>query len=264
MNELNILKISLKDYFTKPMLSMILYPLLGSIVVLYFAFFSLADTGLESLQDTHIQIEQHQTSIQNGEVVQDHIKETYTGSGIIDFLLQYTITSWIVSFFVYFIGLFAIGYLSIFISLLIIGLLTPKILSIIHKKHYSEIVIEGYGTVTNGVIMLIKTASIMILLFLLLMPFYFIPIINIFAINLPFYYFFHRMLHYDVSSTLMPKEQFINIYYNNKSTMRLKTIFLYSISLIPFVAFFIAVFYIIYLGHTYFLKLKEKNEVKFT
>ena len=264
MNELNILKLSVKDYFTKPMLSMILYPLLGSIVVLYFIFFTVADIGLDNLQKTHIQIEQHQTYIQNGEVVEEHIKQSYTGSSVIDFLLQFTITSWVVSFFVYFIGLFAIGYLSIFISLLIIGLLTPKILSMIHQRHYSDIVVDGYGTIGGGIFMLIKTAFIMILLFFLLMPFYFIPIVNIFAINLPFYYFFHRILHYDVSSTLMSKEQFVNIYYNDRGRMRLKTIFLYTISLIPFVAFFIAVFYIIYLGHTYFLKLKEKNDVKFS
>ena len=252
MKEINLLILSIKDYFTKPMLAMILYPLLGSAIVLYMSFFTIADMGLDTLQNTHLQIEQQQTSIDNGVVNKISSKESYTGSSIIDYLFQYTITSWIVSFLVYTIGLFAIGYLSIFISLLIIGLLTPNILSMIHRKHYSHIKIDGYGTVTSGILKLIKSLFGMIILLIVMLPFYFIPIINIFAINLPFYYFFHKMLHYDVGSSMMQEDIFKQLYYLDKSSMRMKTGFLYTISLFPFVAFFIAVFYIIYLGHTYF------------
>ena len=262
MNNLNLLKLSIKDYFTKPMLDMILYPLICSAIVLYIMFFSIADFGLDRLADTQLQIEQHQTEVINGEVIETEIKQSYTGSSILDFLLQYTITSWIVSFLVYTVGLFAIGYISIFISLLIVGLLTPRILAIIHRKYYSNIIVDGYGTILGGIWKLIKTASIMILLFFMLLPLYFIPIVNIFAINLPFYYFFHKMLNYDVGSTLMQKEKFNKIYYFNKSSIRYKTLFLYAISLIPFVAFFIAVFYIIYLGHTYFIELSKSENIE--
>ena len=257
MRNTNLLILSLQDYFTKPMLGMILYPLLGSVIVLYMSFFTIADMGLSSLQNTQIQIEQHQTSIDNGVVNESGTKESYTGSSIVDYLLQYTITSWIVSFLVYTIGLFAIGYLSIFISLLIMGLLTPKILSMIHRKYYPTIIVNGYGTLTGGIFKLIKSAFIMIILFVALIPFYFIPLINIFAINLPFYYFFHKMLHYDVGSTLMQQEDFKKLYYMETSSMRMKTVFLYTVSLIPFVAFFISVFYIIYLGHTYFRLMQD-------
>ena len=259
MNDINLLKLSIKDYLTKPMLSIVMYPLIGSAFVLYIVFFSIADFGLDSLENTQLQIEQHQTEVINGEVVETDVKQSYTGSSIMDFLLQYTVTSWIVSFLVYTIGLFAIGYISIFISLLIVGLLTPRILAIIHRKHYAGIVVDGYGTIIGGIWKLIKTALVMVLLFFMLIPLYFIPLVNIFAINLPFYYFFHKMLHYDVGSTIMQKENFDKIYYLNKSSMRLKTLFLYSISLIPFMAFFIAVFYIIYLGHTYFVELLKQN-----
>lgn len=261
MNDINLLKLSIKDYFSKPMLSIVMYPLIGSAIVLYIMFFSIADFGLDRLADTQLQIEQHQTQVINGEIVETEVKQSYTGNSILDFLLQYTITSWIVSFLVYTIGLFAIGYISIFISLLIVGLLTPRILAIIHRKHYPSIVVDGYGTVIGGIWKLIKTAFVMVVLFFMLIPLYFIPIINIFAINLPFYYFFHKMLHYDVGSTIMQKENFYKIYYFNKSSMRLKTLFLYSISLIPFVAFFIAVFYIIYLGHTYFVELNKAERI---
>ncbi|MEA3289742.1 MAG: EI24 domain-containing protein [Campylobacterota bacterium] len=259
MNELDILNKSLKDYFTKDILKIVLYPLMGSLLVLYFAFFTIADMGLDTLENTTIEIQKHEASIENGEITESTIKEElYTGNSVIDFLLQYTVTSWIVSFLVYTVGLFAIGYLSIFVSLLIVGLLTPKILSIIQKKHYPNIPIDGYGTLNNGLVKTIKTALIMLGLFIILLPFYFIPVINMIAINIPLFYFFHKMLHYDVSSTLISTEKFSQIYNENKTTMRIKTLSLYIASLIPFAAFFLSVFYIVYLGHTYFLKLSNK------
>ncbi len=251
-NELNILELSIKDYFTKPMLKLMVYPLIGTIFVLYTTFFIIADIGLGTLENAQLQIQQQQIKIENGQISHSEQNESYTGSSIVDFMLRYTVTSWIVSFLVYTIGLFAIGYISIFISLVIVGLLTPRILAIIHRRYYPEVKVNGYGTVMDGLFELIKTAFVMILIFFALLPFYFIPVINIVAINLPFYYFFHKMLHYDVASTLMSKEQFVQIYYSNKLSMRLKTLFLYIVSLIPFMAMFISIFYIIYLGHSYF------------
>ncbi len=258
MLDFKLLKLSIEDYFTKDMLKLIIYPLFGSAIVMFILFFSIADMGLSSLEDTQIQIQTHQTMIENGQIHEETTTQSYTGNSIVDFLLRYTITSWIVSFLVYTIGLFAIGYLSIFISLIIVGFLTPKILSIVHKRHYKDLQLEeGYDTIITSIFKLIKTAFIMLILFIVLMPLYFIPLLNIFAINLPFYYFFHKILNYDVSSNLMSKKKFQQLYYFNKTPMRIKTIFLYTISLIPFVAFFIAIFYIIFIGHSYFKLLEE-------
>ncbi len=225
MNEFNIIEKSIKDYLTKDLLTLLIYPLVGSALVLYIAFFSVAGMGLDALENTQIQIEQHETSIENGQIDETHTTESYSGSSIIDFLLKYTVTSWIVSFLVYTVGLFAIGYLSIFISIIVIGFLTPRILAIIHSRHYSHLDIDTNFSIADGVVKLIKTALIMILLLIVLIPFYFIPLVNIIAINLPFYYFFHKMLHYDVSSTITSKDQFIQIYYKDKLVMRLRTLF---------------------------------------
>ena len=259
MSKFNLLNLSITDYFTKDMLKLIIFPLFGSMIVLFILFFSIADMGLSNLEDTQIQIQTHQTMVENGQVNEETTMQSYTGNSILDFLLRYTITSWIVSFLVYTVGLFAVGYLSIFISLIIVGFLTPKILSIIHKRHYKDLELEaGYDSTLSGIFMLIKTAFIMLILFIVLMPLYFIPLINIFAINLPFYYFFHKILNYDVSANLMSKKRFQQLYYFNKTSFRIKTVFLYTISLIPFVAFFIAIFYIIFIGHSYFKLLEQE------
>lgn len=257
---MRLFELSIKDYFTKDMLKLIIFPLLGSFIVMFILFYSLADMGLSSLENTQIQIQQQQTQIENGVVNEISTNETYSGSSIIDFLLRYTVTSWIVSFLVYTVGLFAIGYLSIFTSLIIVGFLTPKILHTIHKRHYSTLELqEGYDTTIGSTFKLLKTVFIMLLLLIVFIPFYFIPIVNIVAINLPFYYLFHKMLNYDVSANIMTKDTFQRLYYINKSSLRGKTFLLYAVSLVPFVAFFISIFYIIYIGHSYFDLLEKDN-----
>lgn len=261
MRDLILLKISIQDYFTKEMLQLLVFPLIGTFVVLIISFYSIADIGLSQLENTKIEIQKQQVLIENNTAIETKSDETYTGSAIIDFLLRYSITSWIVTFLFYLFGLFVIGYLSIFISLIIVGFLTPYILRTIHKRHYSSLILdEGYDTILGSFVKLLKTALVMIFLFIILIPFYFIPIINIFAINLPIYYFFHKMLNYDVSANIMKKESFQRIYYFNKNTFRRRTLFLYIISLIPLVAFFISIFYIIYIGHSYLILLEENRE----
>jgi len=261
MFDFKLLNISIQDYFTKDMLKLIIFPLLGSFITLIIIFYSIADMGLSSLENTQIQIQQHQTMVENGEIIESSSDETYTGSSIIDFLLRYTVTSWIVGFLVYTVGFFAIGYLSIFTSLIIVGFLTPVILQIIHKRHYGYLQLEeGYDTLLGSLIKLLKTVLVMLLLLIVFIPLYFIPLVNIVAINLPFYYLFHKMINYDVSANLMTKEKFHKIYYFNKGSLRGKTLMLYTVSLIPFVAFFIAIFYIIYIGHSYFQLLDTENK----
>jgi hypothetical protein len=101
----------------------------------------------------------------------------------------------------------------------------------------------------------------MIILFVVLVPLYFIPLVNIIAINLPFYYFFHKMLHFDIGSSIFSKDEHENL--KNKYTFpfRAYTLFLYLLSLIPFVALILPVFYIIYLGHNYMLKIDTKQNL---
>jgi hypothetical protein len=68
------------------------------------------------------------------------------------------------------------------------------------------------------------------------------------------------MMIYDVSSNICTKEEDMKIRFFYGSTLRLKTLGLYLISLIPFVIFFASVFYVIYLGHSYFIEVKKMRE----
>jgi beta-lactamase regulating signal transducer with metallopeptidase domain len=144
----------------------------------------------------------------------------------------------------------------------VVGFLTPYILKELQTRHYEDVEMIGYSSIVGSIFSLIKFSLIMLGLFIILIPLYFIPLINIIAFSFPFYYFFHKMLKLDVSSNITTSEEEKKINYFNKNSLRLKTLVLYLISLIPFAIFFGAVFYIIYLGNSYFTMARELRTSK--
>ncbi|AXH15551.1 EI24 domain-containing protein [Malaciobacter mytili] len=247
MNEVELVNISLKDFFTKKMLKFALLPLLFTLLVMYILFFSAAGYGLENLD---IMI----TQVQNGQnvIIDENAPFYYDWA---NFLLQYSITAWLVGFLVYTVGIIFIMMFSVFLTLVIIGFLTPFILKVIHKRHYSSLPMSGHGSLLSPLFILIKSLFVMVFLFIILIPLYFIPFINIIAFNIPIYYFFHKLLNYDVASTILSNEEFNVIYKKEKNSFRIRTFLLYMLSLVPFITLFSAVFFVIYLGHGYFIEL---------
>lgn len=253
MTELDILSKSLKDFLTSRMLRLALVPLIVTMVLLYMLFFAAADFGINSLQAVA-------EASQNGEeVIIDESAPFYFvwATYLIIFLFKYSFTSWIAGFLLYTVGTILVLKISVILSIVVIGFLTPMILAKIHKRHYSHLTLHGHGTMLSPLWVLLKSGLMMIVLFVILIPLYFIPIINFFAFSLPFYYFFHKLLNYDVASTLLSEKEFKVIYKKEGNQFRLRTALLYFISMIPFVTLFTAVFFVIYLGHAYFIKLDE-------
>jgi len=258
-NEKNILFLSIKDFFTTKMLRYSVAPFIITMIVMYIAFFSVAGMGLEHLGTMDIQ--STQTSIENGIPHTESFSAQLEGSAIIQFLMSYAITSWIATFLIYALGGFLVLYASIFIAVLIIGFLTPYILKELQNRHYKDVEMIGYSNIVSALLLMLKWVLIMFGLFILLVPLYFIPLVNIIAFNIPLYYFFHKMLTFDIASNICTKEENFKIEYFKSNSLRLKTIALYLISLIPFVIFFASVFYVIYLGHTYFIEVRKiRNE----
>lgn len=254
-NEKSLLTLSIKDFFSSKMLKYSIVPFLATMVVMYILFFVIAGVGVDTLGS--MQVESSQTSIENGIPHTETMKTELEGSSIINFLMNYTLTSWIASFLVYAIGGIVTLYVSIIIAIIVIGFLTPSILKEIQKRHYEDVEISGHSNIFAVLLQVIKWFFVMLMLFFFLIPFYFIPFLNIIAFNIPLYYFFHKMLTYDVASTIMSKEEKVLITYHQGKSIRLKTLALYIVSLIPFAIYFGAVFYVIYLGHTYFNELRK-------
>lgn len=261
MNEIEIFFKSLRDFFTRSILKLALYPFFITLFVMYASFFLVADLGLDKFQNHVLQVQQAQIAIENGEVVSSEVSsQTYFGKEIIDFLLQFSITSWIVGFLVYTLGTIFVMLFALFITLIVVGFLTPWILASIQKRHYKEIEFKGYGNLFNTFWILIKSFLVMVLLLIVLMPLYFIPVLNIFILNIPFYYFFYKLLNFDITSTIMTKEEEAIIKVKSGATFHFRTIVLYLISMIPFIVLFTTVFYVVYLGHGYMYELKKLRE----
>ncbi len=259
MNNTNLLKLSIQDLFTAKMLKFSLLPFLISMVVMYIIFFALAGIGFDMLGT--MQIESSQTTMQNGIPHTENISTMLEGSAIISFLMSYAVTSWIASFLLYAIGGFFTLYISIFVAVIVIGFLTPYVLKELQRRHYNDIEMIGHSNMAEAMFLVFKWAFTMLLLFFLLIPLYFIPLINIIAFNFPLYYFFHKMMTYDVASNITTREENKQIKYFSSNMLRTKTLALYLVSLVPFAVFFGAIFYIIYLGNSYFVEVRKlRNE----
>ncbi len=258
----SLLKLSIQDFFTAPILKLAFLPFVITMLVMYSLFFMAADYGLDQLENSQIQIEQSQTQLHDdGTTRIDTLKETFSGSSIMTFLLKYSVTSWLVSFLVYTVGSFVVMYLSVAVGLFVIGFLTPWVIPIIRDRHYPDIQVHGFGTIPQVLWHFATTFAIMIGLFFLLIPFYFIPLLNILAFNLPFYYFFHRLLNFDVGSTICTKEQYRQIMAYRGNSIRFKTFLMYLVTLLPFAAIFVMLFFVVYLTHVY---LSERRKMETT
>lgn len=258
MSEKNIVLLSIKDLLTPKMLKYSILPLVISLVVMYILFFIIAGIGIEQLGT--LQLQSSQTTIENGIPHTQSIDAKLEGSAIIQFLMSYAITSWLATFLIYAIGGFLTIYISIFVAVIVVGFLTPFILRELQSRHYQETQMIDHSNIFYSIFLLLKWSAIMILLFILLIPFYFIPLINIVALNIPLYYFFHKMLTFDISSNICTAEENKQISFFSANKLRAKTLALYLLSLVPFAIFFTAVFYVIYLGHTYFAEVKRLRE----
>ena len=257
MNEIEIILKSIKDFFTSSMLKIALIPLIVTMVILYMLFFAAADFGISSLQEIA-------AASQNGEeVIIDENAPFYFvwATYFVVFLFKYSFTSWIAGFLLYTIGTVIVLQASVILSIIVIGFLTPMILGILHKRYYSHLTLHGHGSLLSPLWVMAKSAIVMIILFIVLIPVYFVPVLNVIAFSLPLYYFFHKLLNFDVSSTILSKQEYKEIYKKEGNSFRLRTLFLYFISMIPFATLFTAVYYIIYLGHAYFIKLDEISKL---
>jgi len=248
----NIWLLSVQDFFTKKMLTYALAPFFFTLIVIYSIFFSAASSTLDSMEQ-NIQIEKSYTTQENGITHTESSTEVYSGdNAFLRFLMEYSLTSWLVSFFVFTIGGMMMFVVAIFSAILIIGFLTPMILKELQRRHYPDVSLEGHGNAFTSLFHSIKYIFVTLFLLIALIPLYFIPIVNIVAFNLPFYYLFHKFYLLDIGTTILIKEEYKQMMYFQGNKVRLTTVVLYALSLIPFAALFTPVFNVIVLGHTVF------------
>lgn len=228
----NVWLLSLKDLATPKMAAYALVPLVLTLVVMY----TLVIGAVEDLFAA-VEAYEHRAA---GE------------SAVVDFLLHNVVTSWLVRTLVY----LSAGYLSmqiaIFVALFIIGFFTPLIVREIHTRHYAgQFALETDMRAGAVIAASIRYVAITLAMIPVMLPLLFIPLLNLIALHLPFYYLFHKLLLLDVGSETMRTAQFERLRAEGGGTLRIRTLGLYLIStLIPFAAYVMPIFNVIVMTHT--------------
>ncbi|MCR8696701.1 MULTISPECIES: EI24 domain-containing protein [Campylobacter] len=186
--------------------------------------------------------------------------QTYaSGDGFIAWLISLSLVQFIITSSFYVISIFLAIILSVAIAAVITGFLTPYIVKFINQKYYN------YNTTPDPsnirVLNLIFITFIkFILIFLICIPLLFIPVINLFILNLPFFYLFYRLMLIDVASNTSDRLIFeVDLQKGGGVKFFSASVIFYIITLIPFVGLFSQIFFVIFLSHL----LLEKNSKGF-
>ena len=141
---------------------------------------------------------------------------------------------------------------SVILAVVIIGFFTPYIVAEVQKRHYPNIERRATVPIMDYLLFVLKQFGLFLLFFFASLPFYFIPLLNIVAMNAPFYYLFHTLLTKDVAGEILDKEEQKIVFKRAKWRIATTTFILYLLSLIPAVGILGQVFFVIVLAHQFF------------
>jgi len=283
MKKKNLFTLSIKDFFTPYFLGLALMPLFLTLVIL----FSGLGYGMSLLDDTmkSVKVEKTSSSYSDGttshsessvnvsfddsnvnatpfyEINPVELFKSVQNSEILSSMLENDIMRWIIEKVVLLVAGYFIFILAVIIAVTIVGFFTPLIVKKLKSRHYPPFEIRGHGSVLSAILYALKSLLIMVILYIVLIPIYFIPLLNIVAFNLPAYYFFHKMLVYDVGSEINTKKEFMQIKAIVSNQIRVRTLGMYMLTLIPFVGIFFPILFVIYLSHIFINESLELRAV---
>ena len=264
--------LSVKDFFTPYFLSLALLPLFITLVILL----GILGYGMQVLNDkmnavhiektttqyssptqsrsessVNISFDDNQTRSSVLDINPMELFESIQSSQILASMLENKYMRWIIEKVVFLIASYFILILAVIIAVVVVGFFTPLVIKKLKSRHYPPFEVKGHGSVLAVIWHALKSFLIMVILYIVLIPLYFIPFINIIAFNLPAYYFFHKMLVFDVGSSINTEKEYVQIKAIVSNQIRLRTLLMYLLTLIPFVGIFFPLFFVIYLSHIF-------------
>lgn len=273
MKKKRLFTLSLKDFFTPYFLTLALLPLIITLSILFVSLSYAMQTLNDKINSVHIEktTTEYKTPTQSKTESSVNITfddnqstdsslldinpmalfESIQSSQVLDSMLQNKYLRWIIEKVIFLVASYLILILAVIIAVIIVGFFTPLVVKKLKSRHYPPFEIKGHGSVLSVTWYAVKSFLIMILLYLVLIPFYFIPVLNIIAFNLPAFYFFHKMLVFDVGSTLNTKEEYMRIKAIVGNQILLRTFLMYLLTMIPLVGVFFPILFVIYLTHIF-------------
>ncbi|WQV01217.1 EI24 domain-containing protein [Helicobacter pylori] len=166
--------------------------------------------------------------------------------------------AWVFKALVYFLVLWIVILLSLVINIFASIFYTPLVVSYLHQKYYSHVVLEEFGSILFSIKYFLKSLLFMLLLMAVLTPFYFIPFVGIFFSIIPHFLFFKNTMSLDIASTIFNPQSYQKLQQQHRLKHYRFAFFCYLFSLIPFFNFFATLLQTLMLTH-YFFILKEKE-----
>jgi hypothetical protein len=169
-------------------------------------------------------------------------------------ILSFAVIHYVINALLYLFGFFLVVIFSVFITILILGFFTPIIVKTLHAKYYNTYPVKSFKTFKSISIIFVDFVKF-ILIFLLCIPFMFIPVVNIAVFNIPFFYLFYKLLTFDIASNIFDEKNYSLNLCPIKYKLLLICLVFYFLALIPILGLFLQLFFAIYLTHYIFLTL---------
>jgi len=221
---INLLRLGFKDFFTAKFITLSILPLCLSILCL--AWLSIWGGGeiFDFLSD----------GAKNENFA--FLESNSTLSFIAIKILSFSATKWIVSILFY----------------VLTGFLTPVVAKEINKRHYNYVLKSEASTTRVLKVMMVEIMKFLGIL-LVCLPLLFVPFVNFFIINVPFFYIYYKLLLIDVGSNTLDSDKFeLALLEGGGVKFIVFTLLFYVISLVPLVGLFFQLYFVIVLSHLFY------------
>ncbi len=239
----NVFMAALEDFLSTKFLSLTLAPFFITLIIFAVLIFGAGSEFFDLLN----QISENPQAIDDPEIK--------------SFVQEYPILATIAGSFIFhalagvLIGVLGTGLAilaSTAVALIVVGFFTPIIVGEIHKRHYSHVKKEGGIDIFSYIVLMSKSILKFFMIFILSIILYFVPLLNLIALNIPFYYLFHSLLTLDVGGEILKKEELYEALSKKRKEITATTLVLYLVSLIPFAGMLLQVYFVSVLAHLFF------------
>ncbi|HEY5791607.1 MAG TPA: EI24 domain-containing protein [Gammaproteobacteria bacterium] len=138
---------------------------------------------------------------------------------------------------------------ALFFSVAVVGLLSPWIVGEVARRHYPRLELRGSEGALGYLRFLLRSLGVFLALLLLVLPLLLVPGLNLLALNVPFYYWFHRLLSWDVASVIEEPGAARALLARERLRLLPWTLLLYLLSLLPLLGLLLPVFFLLLLAH---------------
>ncbi len=238
---------ALSDFFTTRFLVLSTAPFIITMLLAFFLLFQVSGEFFDMLSAAAAATQNPDAATAQNELAQ--------------FAKEYPVISTILGSFVfkavagtlfYIVGGGVAVLVSVVLAVVIVGFFTPMIVKEVQRRHYPQIERKATVPLWDYVLFMLGQFGLFLIFLLVSLPFWFMPIFGIVAMNAPFYFLFHKLLTRDVAGEILTKEEQKILFKEAKWRIATTTLILYLLSLIPGVGILGQVFFVIVLAHQFF------------